>query len=89
MQNDLKVVSYNKNCFNGFNLTFVVLPIKQGLVFKKGSGKRDLVKIFSFEYGKVIFALLNRIVVVNVELTLVYVQCSSFERSFSKLVKVS
>ena len=57
----------------------VLLPAEQGGIFQEGSCKRNLVWAFSTRGGKVIFALLEEIVTLQVSFIPINVRESSFQ----------
>ena len=61
-------------------LTLVLLPLKQGGIFQEGSRKRNSVWACGTGGGKVIFALLEEIVTLQVSFILINIRESSFQR---------
>lgn len=56
--------------------------------FKKNISKRYMVKTWSFKGSVIVFALLNKIVTVNIRLIFIYVWGLSFKGFFLKFIKV-
>lgn len=50
----------------------VILALKQDIFLEKNSGKKNLVEALDFGYGKLIFALKNKIIAVYVRLISIY-----------------
>lgn len=65
----------------------MLLPLEQSLIFEKNGDKKNLVKFFYFRYGKIIFALFNKIEVLHVSLISIHIRYFSLERSLFRLVK--
>lgn len=61
--------------------------LKQSSVFQKNGSKRNLIEISSLNYGKVIFTLQDKIVIVSIGFIPIYIRYFELEKSFSKLVK--
>lgn len=51
----------------------MLLLFKQDLVFKIRGSKENLVETAVFKYGKIVFALLNKIIAVFVGLMFIYI----------------
>lgn len=88
MQKDFKIFPYNENDCVSFNLLLVLLPPEQSLVLKKNYDKKNLVEISGSKHSKIVFVLLNKIVIVYVEVIFIYVWYSSFEKYLLELIKV-
>lgn len=52
---------------------FILLLLKQGLVFEKDEDKEKLSGGFGFRFGKVVFALLNKILAVYIGIISIYI----------------
>lgn len=57
----------------------MLLLAVQSLIYKEDSHKKYLFIIFSFEIGKIIFALGYKVIAVYIGLTLVYIRGSNFK----------
>lgn len=66
----------------------MLLPLDQGLFFKKSDSKKNLVIFPSTRHGKIIFALLDEIIAVYMKLSLIYIKGSNFEVFFSGIVVI-
>lgn len=42
--------------------------------------------VFYYKYDRIVFKLLNKVIVVYVELTFIYIKCSSLEKPFLKCI---
>ena len=60
--------------------------MKQGSFFEESNGKKDLVFSLSTRYDKMIFALLDEIIIVYIRLTLVYVGVLALKNFFQSLL---
>lgn len=67
---------------------FCIIAINHCLIFQKSGSKGELVETLGSKGGKVVFVMLKKIVIIYIELTLIYVRCSSFEMLFLKLINV-
>lgn len=67
----------------------MLLLLKQSLVLKKNTDKKNLVEIPSFRYGKIVFILLNKIVAVYIKLIFIHIQYFKLKKFFLGLVKYS
>ena len=77
---DLKSLTVNTDVSLVFYLTLVLLPSEQSGIFQKNSRKRNFVQACGTGGGKVIFALLEEIVTLQVSITLINVWEPSFQR---------
>ena len=63
-----------------FYLMLVLLPSEQDSIFQEDSHKRNLIQTHDTGGGKVIFALLEKIIILQVSFTLINVRKPSFQR---------
>lgn len=71
MQENLKLVPCNRDYHVRYDFFFILLPFKQGLLLEKSGRKEDLVETLGFGQSRVIFALLNKIAAIHIELILI------------------
>ena len=76
----LKSFSANKNVSLVLYLTLVLLPAEQGEIFQKDSRKQNLVQACGTGDGKMIFALLEEIITLQVRFTPINVWEPNFQR---------
>lgn len=57
----------------------MLLPPIQGFLFKKRDYKKDLVTALGLKYGKIVFILLNDIIVIYMRLTLIVIRGPRFK----------
>ena len=68
---DLESLPADVNVSLVFYLTLVLLPAEQGGIFQESNCKRNLVRACGTGNGKVVFALLEEIVTLQVSFTLI------------------
>lgn len=68
-----KLIPHNGNNYLGFNLLLILLLPKDGLFFKKSGNEKNLVETLGSGYSKIVFVLLNKIVIANIKLISIYV----------------
>lgn len=84
----LKFVPYDKDQGFSFKLPFILLSLIQSLFFKEGSSKKILIIIPNTKHGKMIFTLLDKVIVVYIKLILIYIKGSSYKKLFLEIVKM-
>ena len=77
---DIESLLANRDISLVLYLTLVLLPSEQGSIFQEGSRKRNLVRDHGSNGGKVIFALVEEIVTLQVSFTPINVREPSFRR---------
>ena len=75
-----KSLSADRNVSLVLYLTLMLLPVEQSSIFQEDSRKQNLIWACSTGNGKVIFALLEEIVILHVSFTLINVRESSFQK---------
>lgn len=58
------------------------------LVLEILGGKKDLILVHGFKHGKIVFILLNEIIIIYVKLILINVKSLRLKRSFLRLFEV-
>ena len=76
----LESLPANKDISLVFYLILVLLPAEQGSIFQEGSRKRNLIWACDTCGDKVIFALLETIVTLQISFTLINVRKLNFQR---------
>lgn len=57
------------------------------MFFKKIVSKKDSIEALGFGRSEIVFALLNKVIAVYIELIVIYIKGSSFERPFLRFIE--